>query len=308
MAECPFCNGRVSETLVIHGGTCPNCFGDVPGEETPTDPGEEVKAELLQAHQEHARRQTRKPLLVLVPLVLAVVGFAGWSVFGPQPELPTLVLDDNFLDGVDFEFAEYKEPVEVVEPAAVASVRKTQRTKSGNRLEQQLRKGKGLAPAPNTTAQLTEGAVASADGGPRGRTASGADPRAGKMPNTITAMKVGSDKAGVMEPIFQPRRTAALLTKEDDIKRAIRALWQEKGPTLVQCYERRLKENEDLRGQWKIDFTIGTDGRISKAVARGVSMSDGSLESCITRSMGKWSIYGRLPKARSVTLPVKFGT
>ena len=308
MAECPFCNGRVSQTLVIHGGTCPNCFDQIPGEETPTDPGEEVKAELLAADLEHARWQTRKPLFVLAPLVLGICALAGWSVFGPQPEMATLVLDDDFLDGVAFDFAKWEEPEEIAEPSRIATARKVAPSRTGSRLEKQLRGSKGLGAPVNTKAKLPSDAVASNDGGPRGRTASATEAPSGKGPNQIVAMKTGGEHAGLMEPIFKPRRTAALLTSESDIKSAIRDLWRSKGPNLVQCYETRLKENEELRGQWKIDFTIGTDGNISKAGARGVTMSDDALERCITRAVSKWSIYGRLPKARPVTLPVKFGT
>ena len=44
LAACPFCGRDVDADLVTYGGKCPHCFGEIPGEEAPTDPGEEKKA------------------------------------------------------------------------------------------------------------------------------------------------------------------------------------------------------------------------------------------------------------------------
>ena len=39
MYSCPFCQSSISEELALHGGYCPSCLIEVPGEESATDPG-----------------------------------------------------------------------------------------------------------------------------------------------------------------------------------------------------------------------------------------------------------------------------
>ena len=43
MGACPFCGSEVGEDLLINGGHCPQCLIEIPGEDTPTDPGEAAK-------------------------------------------------------------------------------------------------------------------------------------------------------------------------------------------------------------------------------------------------------------------------
>ena len=42
MGECPFCGAGVDEDLIALGGICPRCFGEIPGEQTATDPGDDL--------------------------------------------------------------------------------------------------------------------------------------------------------------------------------------------------------------------------------------------------------------------------
>lgn len=70
MEHCPFCNTTVDEDLIRFGGTCPSCYGEIPGEEAATDPGEVVKAALVQADEARVRRRMLVPALVTLVVLL----------------------------------------------------------------------------------------------------------------------------------------------------------------------------------------------------------------------------------------------
>jgi outer membrane biosynthesis protein TonB len=300
LASCPFCNGDISETLVLHGGTCPHCFGEIPGEETPTDPGEEVKAQVLEADRRHAAKRTWGPIALAGAAVIAVVGYAGYSVVFAEPVPEPIMLEDDFLDGLTLSFDEWEEPEEenVVEGARRAPTSTKKRT--------------GTAAQPSAAELAKRMAQVSEGSGPGGlkrptRTGTTGGPKEIVAGNDGgMAMTTGED-GGLGSLQITTKRTAALLTEESDIKGAIRDLWRSRGARLQQCYDRRLKEDEDLRGQWNVSFTIGTDGKVMDPRVEGVTTKDDKLEACIASQAKQWAIYGRLPKPRTVTLPLRFG-
>ena len=93
MAYCPFCQTPVPTNLVTYGGPCPKCFGMIPGEEAPTDPGEAVKKAIANADDKLRKNRQSAPLFVAVPLVLitclVAVGYALW----PAPTVEPIVFD-----------------------------------------------------------------------------------------------------------------------------------------------------------------------------------------------------------------------
>ena len=58
---CPFCSRPVNVEMTLYGGRCPHCFGEIPGEESPTDPGEEKKqaAAVVKAQKKKAEAEKK---------------------------------------------------------------------------------------------------------------------------------------------------------------------------------------------------------------------------------------------------------
>ena len=74
MEACPFCNTAIDEDLFLYGGTCPNCLNEIPGEEAPTDPGAQARAN-AEMEAEAARQGSRSSLIaVAIVAVLAISG------------------------------------------------------------------------------------------------------------------------------------------------------------------------------------------------------------------------------------------
>ncbi|MCO4744596.1 MAG: AgmX/PglI C-terminal domain-containing protein [Proteobacteria bacterium] len=76
MEPCPFCNTPVDGDLIRFGGTCPSCFGEIPGEEAATDPGEAVKAAQVQQDEARVRRRMMVPA-IMGALALLALGSAA---------------------------------------------------------------------------------------------------------------------------------------------------------------------------------------------------------------------------------------
>ena len=60
MADCPFCGGEISEAMALDGGTCPHCFGEIPGEDAPTNPGDDL-LQAIAAKDESERNERGEP-------------------------------------------------------------------------------------------------------------------------------------------------------------------------------------------------------------------------------------------------------
>ncbi|MBT3219520.1 MAG: hypothetical protein HN348_10545, partial [Proteobacteria bacterium] len=103
MAKCPFCEGEIEETLAQYGGPCPKCFADIPGEEAPTDPGEEKKAIIRRKEKQRAVLSAVIPLMLAVPLVS--VGLLLVIILTVRP------FDPKVADALDFDDDEYYMPV-----------------------------------------------------------------------------------------------------------------------------------------------------------------------------------------------------
>ena len=78
--NCPFCESEVSEQLALYGGRCPTCFGDIPGEEAATDPGEAVKQQEAADDARRAKMKVYAPVLFALPVLVTIVGFTGWTL------------------------------------------------------------------------------------------------------------------------------------------------------------------------------------------------------------------------------------
>lgn len=275
MAVCPFCQGEISEQIALHGGTCPKCFGDVPGEEAATDPGEQLAARQRAEDTARAQASARRPLLFIGPIAALLLAAVGYGVYAQltAPVVERLDFgDDEFT--IDIELARYEEPPPGAEaPEADA--------------------------APKRAALL-------GTGGSRRASEGGAADDAGGHPVEGPGVTEAGGSAGGFDINFSAARTAALLTSKDDLQAAVRDLFKTRAGRLQQCYERSLKGNEGLAGTWRLSFTIDEEGKATEAAAAGQQMQDPAFEACLAQEMASWRLAGRLEKPWPVSLPVAF--
>ncbi|MGH1342447.1 MAG: AgmX/PglI C-terminal domain-containing protein [Nannocystales bacterium] len=77
----------------------------------------------------------------------------------------------------------------------------------------------------------------------------------------------------------------------DIIRRIVRSHLGE----IRHCYSDRLSRREDLRGRLWVQFTIGTNGKVSASHVPRSSLHDTRLENCIARAVRRW----KFPKPKS---------
>lgn len=123
MEPCPFCNTNVNEDLLRFGGTCPSCFGEIPGEEAATDPGEAANAALVQADEERVRRRMLIPAIVALIVLLSLsttVCFVGYkTMYTPTGVVVAAELTEVTEVTVDPDAPKHGEGRLVVDPVIV---------------------------------------------------------------------------------------------------------------------------------------------------------------------------------------------
>lgn len=286
MAHCPFCQAPVPTDLVTYGGPCPKCFGMIPGEEAPTDPGEVVKKALATADDKARKRRQSAPLLVAVPLVLVTVLIAVGYALWPEPEVEPIVFDGEF-DIMAVPVAYLEAPAEApVEAGKPPRPRPDPRPQAGGTAEPTVARNPqpGSAPQPAAQPRPTTGsdAVASADPGMGAGAAAGA----GGAPGEASAG--GSRGSGFGVDLSAKRRTGTL-TDPDQIKQMVDQRMTQQAGKLKACYEQSLKADENLAGRWRIAYTVTAKGTVSNASATGLTAKNAGFETCMIDQLKRWT-------------------
>lgn len=313
MGECPFCGGAVESDILVNGGVCPHCLIEIPGEETPTDPGEAAQA-VQQAEDKAARKGRAGPLIGLAVLLVGVAGAGAWSLLGePQPEPITIEMNEFSFAGLD---AHQDLPVEEPEEATGAKGS----TKQGGSGAVRARKPTGGAAVP----QAPAGAAASS--GPAAGGGSGAKatrPAAGDSQDAVASLETpptggqvaSSGSSQLKDPmsLFSSPASKGVqaieLCSMGEIDQAVRGVMRVKGPQLGQCYNRALKTNEQLRGTWEIAFEIQASGKTSGVRVDGRGVSDAAFEDCLRTQVERWT-FPPVCEAKApqpIQSPFKFG-
>lgn len=293
MAHCPFCNGAIDEAIDRFGGTCPSCFGEIPGDEAATDPGEEVKAQQEAAIQRRAQARSLRPLLLAIPVVLGTVAIALYAVFKPVPEAVALNLDDAEYWQQDYEGLMVVTASAPEEPEVPAS------TGSGG-----ARTPAASDDAPDAVASIRRpGASGEALGGGTRTVAQGGGGDEPKITMNTSGGSAANPFAELSVSVQRKREKGVRLTNDNDIIEMIKAVVATETPKLQSCYDRRLKVRDDLAGAWQLRFTVNRDGNVKAARAIGQDVADEELESCIADRLSGWTfqpIKADLPVQRTI--------
>jgi hypothetical protein len=305
---CPFCNASIDENLALYGGPCPSCFGEIPGEEAETDPGEDVKQQQLQADFAAARRRSMAPLLVLVPLVVGIVLVAGYVLRGEELEqLDVMVFDVEY--GISLDEMAHAEPEPEPEPEPEAG------GVAATRVGVPVRAVGSTVPAslsnPGTAGDTLAALSKQADM----RVVEHVESTPGMARRTPDPLEAGMGDiemttSGSNSNLFSgdlgsgPQRRASLLEDTGQIKEAINNMMATGKRQVVQCYDRERKLQPDLQGQWSLVFTITTAGEIDDPKVVPVGEPHPSLEACVAGKMDRWRLGYRLPKDQAVKYPI----
>ena len=308
MGSCPFCGGDVSDEVLQNGGRCPQCLIEIPGEETPTDPGEQAQA--VQQAQEAAASKGGGRGLLMVAAAVALIGLGGggWFVSRPAPDAAS-GSDAYMDDSEEFSFAPASahQDLPVEEAPEAAPVRSGKRRGRTARTEPSgTVAAVGAAPAPPTggsvaagpeTAPSAQGSMmptGSPSGAPR---ESGASPPVAADPLGAFAMASGPASKGPQ---------AIVLEKPGEIYEMVKKVLQVNGNQMKQCYEQRLKLEPGLKGTWTASFDILESGRTAKVSVKGEGVSDAELERCMKVKVEKWT-FQRIAEATHIDKPFGFG-
>ena len=293
MAECPFCGSSVDEDLVIYGGPCPKCFAEIPGEEAPTDPGAEARAQ----QEKRDRRGATIRAAVGLAAMMALVSCAGVTALGvllwPEPEVAVMDFDT---------YAEYDYPVielkgglpegqeeAMDDPEPGDPPRGTKGGNGGSTFDPEAYAG---GPDPDDGVKpgdvLRDDGVAAVDE-PRGTRGNGGPSEA---PVGLDDLGGGNSQRGsAFDLDLGPKvgRRGEVLSDPDQIQQMIGKLMGRQVGRLTQCYERSLKREPTLSGRWLIRYTVSKEGKAVNATVTGRDKSHAEMEECIANVIeAKW--------------------
>ncbi len=77
-------------------------------------------------------------------------------------------------------------------------------------------------------------------------------------------------------------------------------------PELVNCYNRRLKQDPSLQGRWRLTFTVTPEGRATSAQAQALDSSDEELEACLVGHVERQWDFGRIAVSSPVVKTLTF--
>lgn len=315
MAECPFCASEVDDDLIVFGGTCPICFGEIPGEEAPTDPGEDVRR---QQEQEDARglrlHQTIRVGVLGVALIGAIAVTAAIALW-PDPVLPP----------IDFDALEMQQPTQLVAYVAdepdeavpkASGTSGTRPTHTASNTNSSVVGSPLLHGLPSDEfgtdmgdVELGQGQQITSSGVRTTRTGTGdvqaAEIHANLAVGTSQGLTDGPALSGLDVSVDRDLVEGERLRDPQQIIRHISQVQNREVRKLTQCYQQRLKLNEELEGRWRLEYVVGREGRVKNAHATGLQMSDAEFETCLVERVMTWQFLP-LVADQPVTKSVEF--
>ena len=296
MGECPFCKGAVSSELLRDGGRCPHCLIEVPGEETPTNPGEAAAASVAAATA--APKRSKAPAFAAAAVVVLALGGAGaWALLGGAPPA-----DDVAEGSDDFVIVPLSRHQDLADPAAAAA-----------EVEAPRASGRSASVTGGARAQAAPGggrdgsAVATADAAEppeAGPSQAGmvAPPASGG--GNVLANPLGALSSGVGPGARGPQ--GIVLSDPNEIYEMVQKRMKVGASQLEQCYSMRLKEDESLRGAWTAEWVIEATGRTAKVRVRGDDRADPALEACMKKVIEGW-VFQALVEPMAIDKTFRFG-
>lgn len=141
--------------------------------------------------------------------------------------------------------------------------------------------------------------VAAVEPAPTGATGTGAQPAPTPRPAPVAAPPPKPQPSVDFGLDVSASRRAEVLDDPEAIRKMIGDRLTAYAPRLNACYERELKNDEDLAGRWRVGFTVDKEGRVREPVAEALSGSVPQFEACLVAEMTRWS-FGRISQDQPV--------
>jgi hypothetical protein len=300
MAHCPFCKSTIDEELARFGGHCPKCVIEIPGDETPTDPG--LGKRVGEAVETEQRRGFGVFAAVggLVLVVLVGAGSVLWWRIDQQhkaelqAELKAQQDNDFFILPAEEHQLSYQREEEQQQAQA-----KAQNT------------GRAHTPRAGVTHVPSSGGASTSSG------RNTFDFRGGAGEDEVELAEIEDRRVNVEVGSFGPSIPSIsinrgsvgsmALSDPDEIRKSVGTALETYSKQMNTCYERRLKAMPNLAGTWMVSFAIGTDGRTSGVSVTPKTTSDAQLESCMAQAIAMWT-FQPMASTQNFSKPYTFGT
>lgn len=282
MAACPFCEGKVPDTLERLGGPCPHCFNEIPGEDAATDPGVALKA--AQARKDalkEKKSQLRTVLLggVALALLVGIGGYRGWQHLAHQGEVDAL-LSLEFQDYSLMPLGEIEALEKQLRDAEAAASNDEQRQKIAAQRVKVTAQRQKLQDAPEIKSKWDD-----LDPGDDTNPEVKSDPQT--MPDVgIADLKLelgGGPDIGVVRG---DSLKGSLKTNE-----VLASFLKAKQLELKRCHELALNEAPGTGGRWLLSVRMLEDGSLTNVrfTADGGS-ANADFESCVLTKARRWKL------------------
>lgn len=301
MHDCPFCGDPIDDVLARFGGTCPRCFGEIPGEDAATDPG--ASPEPVDTPTPDRPRLSLAFAIgggVILGVSLAILAVLSVRAGRPAPR--------QVLDFDDWPMPEVVTVAEAVVPEGAPENEPTARRR---RPEAFVPTAPSVVPSGDLTASLRSGTPTRSDTPATRRSGLRGPARARAVPKTRAgASSLSSAGTGVVDVSLGGGRVERDDNVVLDDPAAIRTMIGERLrrgiAELRGCYDRRLKQRPDLSGRWRLTFTVSEEGRATGARLAGLDTGDETLERCLRDHVSKRWAFARVAEATEVSRTLSF--
>jgi hypothetical protein len=243
----------------------------IPGEETPTDPGERAKV-LQELEEQAAKSKHRGAFMAAAAAMGLLLGGAGAYWYQNREEPPAPVVAGNIEDEI------YIVPLTAHRDLVLKSDEGKQKSTPPPSTEQprSAARKQQVPPSERELARMevpaTGGSVEELSREPIEGSLGGFDATLGGLgPNVKRA-----DIEGIV------------LSDPAEINTMVKRVMSKGQGQLRHCYETRLKADPNLKGAWNVQFQIEPSGRATAATVVAVDAPDAELEACIERNIAGW--------------------
>jgi hypothetical protein len=238
----------------------------IPGEETPTDPGE--RARVLQDLEEQAAKSKHRGAFMAAAAAMGLLLGGAGAYWYQNREEPAPVVAGNIEDEI------YIVPLSAHRDLVLKS--------DGGKDDGAPLAQHRTAPRKHTAASERE--VASADTPATGGTVEEPtlDPIEGSLGSFDATL------GGLGPNVKRSDIEGIVLSDPTQINTMVKRVMSKGQPQLRHCYESRLKEDAGLKGAWNVQFQLQPSGHASAVTVVAVDSPDSELETCIERNIVEW--------------------